>query len=768
MSIETLKFIKKILSHLMTGMFESKNIFWRIKRGGTLFRNDDVSFDTDTKHFMKFCAVFHQRGYSQIHGITLYGNTNCSYTDRSGNPLVYENEADISNLSYEKIKRLSKDIFIGNNKELINYLNSIPDAVALHGLYHTDYSKMSCEDQENDIAEGLSLLNKLFPHKVISIFIPPFNRINQDTKRICRKYNLGISALEGKHMEALINKKKCRIRKGELYRYHHHRFYPESTFSYYDLNFEKLDKFINQKQKFRLPPLRLVEEAVALFNTQSWYIYAFKDFKKRKHAHNAYKWIINHIGKDNSILETGCGLGGMLYFLWSKGYARLSGYDIDKAAIDVGNFLSNKTGASIDFMVSDGFSPILELKYDVIVGINWIYHVPGYSLELFVEKHLPYLTKTGYLIFDMIDSSYNKVENNQYLTSDWNKPVEKRRQSEYIVRYSKSDVVSIAERYGLRLAAIIDTDNNDVIPRKIYVLQEKSKCIWLLCDRPNWAFDFSAKEIANYLNDEYSIDIKYVENKPKLDESKFDLLHVFFWGETYQRKFKIQKNKILKEISSHRFEDNKLYGPCTPKEMAIKYLREAEHVFCTSERLFNMFSDIRRNVFLTENGYSNKLFYFKKERYGGMTICWAGNINDEVKGVKDILIPACGSEFTLNIASMLKHDKMVDFYNSNDILVVCSRNEAEPLPLIESMACGCFPVCCDVGIVPEIVRHKENGYIVAKRTPDAFREAFVWCRENIDFVREAGKKNADIMYKTKRWELMAEGFRKLYRACLEI
>lgn len=27
---------------------------------------------------------------------------------------------------------------------------------------------------------------------------------------------------------------------GELYRYHHHRFYPESTFDAYDLSIEKL------------------------------------------------------------------------------------------------------------------------------------------------------------------------------------------------------------------------------------------------------------------------------------------------------------------------------------------------------------------------------------------------------------------------------------------------------------------------------------------------------------------------------------------------
>lgn len=743
------------------------------KHTKTIFRNDDVSIDTDINRFMEFCFIFHQNGYKQLHGITLYGHLNCRYLSKSGIPLIYENEDDIATFSYEKMKQLSHGKFIGDNKELIDYLNSIPDDIALHGLYHSDYSKMTYDDQEIDISAGIKLLSELFPQKKISVFIAPFNRTNADTYKVCKKYNLKISALEGQHLEELIDKGHYGVKKGELYRYHHHRFYPESIFPYYKLDIKKLDAFLRFKKR-KLPEIEGkdgIKNIVKKHHAQEWYIYAYGAFKERKHCYLAYEWIKKNISKNANIMESGCGIGGMLYFLYKNGYDKLSGYDIDEKVIAAAKDITYTICAPIDFMVADGLKPVLSIKintkFNVIIGINWIYHVPGYSLEMFFEKHLQYLEKDGYMIFDMIDTSYNDVPNNQYCTQDWNKPETERRASEYLSRYSEQEVTAIAQNYGLRFIKKIDVDNHDIIVRKIYILQRASYRICLLCDRPNWAFDFSAREIARHLNNEFHIEIRYVIDSPILKNERIDLLHVFFWGETYHRKFNLPKEKIIKEISSHRWQDNPLYGPCTPQEMADKYLSDAKYLFCTSKRLFEIFNTFCENIFLTENGYSPLLFYYKKERIGYLSICWAGNIKDEVKGVNDILVPACGNEFKLNLASNLKHEVMAEFYNNNDIYVVCSRNEAEPLTLLEAMACGCFPVCCNVGIVSEIIKHKENGYIVNERTPDAFREAFIWCHDNLDFVREAGKQNAELMLQTKRWEIMAEGFRKMYRICLQ-
>lgn len=287
-----------------------------------------------------------------------------------------------------------------------------------------------------------------------------------------------------------------------------------------------------------------------------------------------------------------------------------------------------------------------------------------------------------------------------------------------------------------------------------------------MCDRPNWAHDHSAKEIVKQLSDEFYFDIKYVIESPKLKPKDYDLLQVFFWGEDYYKKFKFPKNKIVKQVSSHRWEDDPTYGPCTPEQMVKKFLNDADYIICPSMKLFNLLKAFCPNLFLCQKGYSPNKFYNTTERNGEMSICWAGNIKDPVKGVQDILIPACGNEYKLNLASDMKHEDLLNFYNSNDIYAVTSRHEADPLPLIESMACGCFPVCSDVGIVPELVRHKENGYIVPERTPQAYKEAFEWCKTNLDFIREAGKKNSNEMYEKRRWEITSESYRKMYNNVL--
>lgn len=287
--------------------------------------------------------------------------------------------------------------------------------------------------------------------------------------------------------------------------------------------------------------------------------------------------------------------------------------------------------------------------------------------------------------------------------------------------------------------------------------------ILLLVDRRGWAYDISAREIVRHLKDDFDFDLKYVQVKPKLDPSRYDLIYVFFWGEPYYRKFKFEPERVIKEVSSHRWEDDPRYGPCTEEEFAARYLNDCQAVICTSLRLTRMLEGVHPNVHHTPNGISITSFPMKSARSGPMTIGWAGNIADPLKGYYDILEPACRGQFRLLTASgKVPHSKMNRFYNQVDIFAVASRHEGEPLTLIEAMASGCFPVCTDVGIVPELVRHQVNGYIVAEGTPRAFAEAFRWCEKHLKEVRAAGEKNSLLIREARNWDKCALTFRKVF------
>jgi hypothetical protein len=268
------------------------------------------------------------------------------------------------------------------------------------------------------------------------------------------------------------------------------------------------------------------------------------------------------------------------------------------------------------------------------------------------------------------------------------------------------------------------------------------------------------------LGDEFEFRIEYVWQKPNLGAWPFDLIHVFFWGETYHQRFVRDPRRVIKAIRSHRWANEDLYGRVTPEQMVARYLSDAGTLIVSSRRLQALFAPFRP-VWLAQNGYHPTQFMVRNRSSGRLRIGWAGNAKDPCKGLEDILKPAAAPDFDLQVAGGgLDAAAMCDFYNAIDIICVASNAEGQPLPLIEGMACGCFPVAVDVGIVPELVTHRHNGLMV-NRTPAAFRAAFQWCAVNIRRVREAGLQNAQTMLRTRAWSELGAPWRAVFRHALE-
>ena len=295
--------------------------------------------------------------------------------------------------------------------------------------------------------------------------------------------------------------------------------------------------------------------------------------------------------------------------------------------------------------------------------------------------------------------------------------------------------------------------------------------VLFVIDEPNWAYDISAQELVKLLEKEFEFEFEYVHGAPgtrSLHPGQYDLVYVFFWGETYQRRYGIDPERVIKEVSSHRWEDDPRFGPCkTADKLVEKYLSDAAGICCTSARLFQAVSPWHPQVFHTPNGFNPQVFFDRRGRTGPLKIGWTGDPSDEVKGLHDILLPACEGMIELKIAGgHLDRAAMNDFYNSIDVIAVASRHEGEPLPLIEGMATGCFPVSTDVGVAPELIRSGENGLVIKSRTSSEFRRVFQWCANNVAKVRRAGRRNASDMRKQRRWQVTAGGFSAAFRQIL--
>lgn len=297
-------------------------------------------------------------------------------------------------------------------------------------------------------------------------------------------------------------------------------------------------------------------------------------------------------------------------------------------------------------------------------------------------------------------------------------------------------------------------------------VQGRKPRVLLLADCRGWYFDIVGQALIRQLSDEFDFKIDYAHERPDLKQWPFDLVYVFFWGETYHQPFVSGPRQVIKEIASHRWELEEQYGKMSAPQMVKTYLADAGIVTTISKRLQHTFEPYRE-VWRVPQGFDPGQFQMKSKRTGPIKIGWAGNVKDPCKGVQDILQPAASGDFELHLATgSLTHQQMADFYNSIDVICVASTAEGGPMPLIEAMACGCFPIAVDVGIVPELVTHQQNGLIV-ERTPWAFRDAFAWCTANPEQVREAGAMNAQQMLGQRTWTQSSRYMRTALRRALQ-
>lgn len=295
---------------------------------------------------------------------------------------------------------------------------------------------------------------------------------------------------------------------------------------------------------------------------------------------------------------------------------------------------------------------------------------------------------------------------------------------------------------------------------------DRRPLILLLADRRGWAFDHAAQALLPVLGDRFRLKIAYVGERPWIETEDYDLIHVFFWGEDWHRRSDIDPLRVVKEVWSNRWRDDPRYGPCTPVGLAHRHLRDAATVTVTSRRMFEDLKDaIPSGLHLTPNGVDPDRFHPVGERSGPMRTGWAGNPADPVK--RFALIESACRGFDLRVAGGgLSHEEMNAFYNGIDVFVLASLHEGDPLPLLEAMAAGCYPICTDVGIVRDVVSDETEGRIFDGTIAD-LRRHLAWCAENLDAVRMRGRANADRIAASRSWSAVGDAWAVAWNGALD-
>ena len=146
-----------------------------------IIRCDDVFVDSDVKALDAIWSIITGFGFKHIIAVTPQGRGD---TIHHMKPLKRGNSW---------IREATGTHCIFDNRELVELLQlyqQLGARLAIHGLTHIDYRQLTYGKQLEELTLAKGIMNALFGE--IKYFVPPFNKYNEDTIKVCDSLGLEI------------------------------------------------------------------------------------------------------------------------------------------------------------------------------------------------------------------------------------------------------------------------------------------------------------------------------------------------------------------------------------------------------------------------------------------------------------------------------------------------------------------------------------------------------------------------------------------------
>ena len=197
---------------------------------------------------------------------------------------------------------------------------------------------------------------------------------------------------------------------------------------------------------------------------------------------------------------------------------------------------------------------------------------------------------------------------------------------------------------------------------------------------------------------------------------------------------------------------------------------DADLVMVSSEKLYE---DVKKRhkfhnmIFMPH--FVDTDFFKPKFRFNGGILGWTGNFENIYK--RPHLIEQLDYDVQLqkdykkSLEEKNRQDNMPSFYNSIDILVITSKSEGTPMPLLEAMSCGKVVLSTDVGIASMVL----HPYFIVKGINEKeilrnFNEKIKFLKANPEFVVKHGMENRRIALECFSWKNYVGALDKIYEA----
>ena len=111
-------------------------------------------------------------------------------------------------------------------------------------------------------------------------------------------------------------------------------------------------------------------------------------------------------------------------------------------------------------------------------------------------------------------------------------------------------------------------------------------------------------------------------------------------------------------------------------------------------------------------------------------------------------------------------DSIYEYYCMADVFVLPSYLEGLPMALLEAMSCGLVPIVSKVGGNVELIKERENGFLVEPQSIDDLVQKMMWCINNKDKLGLIGKKAIETVKMQFSLEKVAEEYLKVYEKAI--
>lgn len=225
----------------------------------------------------------------------------------------------------------------------------------------------------------------------------------------------------------------------------------------------------------------------------------------------------------------------------------------------------------------------------------------------------------------------------------------------------------------------------------------------------------------------------------------------------------------LKNAFNGMIDGNKIF--IVPNCVEDKFLISKEDLKIKLDTISNknVFNVLYLSNFIESKGYKEVLHLAKitkDNNIRNLQFKFAGKFFDEKeKKFFDSYVKENQLEELVQYKGAVYGQDKIKLLNECDIFILLSRNEGQPISILEAMGNGMVIISTDEGGIPDIVRNEKNGFIFNKNIKDikVVMESIAYLTENTEVLKRIANQNyIDVISKYKE-NVYINNMEKLFR-----